>query len=206
MSTPIGIIDYGMGNLRSVQKAFEKNGDSAEIFSDPNQMKDYKKLVLPGVGGFGDAMEELNRRQLADAIRDWAAADKPLLGICLGLQLLFSVSHEDGDHHGLGLLDGDVVRFDLSSDFKVPHMGWNQVQRQEDFNSFETIRHDDYFYFVHSFYVRPADRSIIALTSCYEHDFCAAIQQGNLLATQFHPEKSQRVGLRLLREFAAAPY
>ena len=201
----IGIIDYQMGNLRSVQKAFEKNGYAAEIFSEPGRLSEFDKIILPGVGAFRDAIAELRRRDLVSPLLDWIRQDKPLLGICLGLQLLFERSYEDGEHEGLGVIPGEVVRFELDPGLKVPHMGWNRVQRKPDFEGFPAARDDAYFYFVHSYHVRPTDPSTIALTSDYGVEFCAAVCRGNLLATQFHPEKSQSAGLQLLREFAESP-
>lgn len=202
MASKIGIIDYQMGNLRSVQKAFEKHGFGAEIFSDPNQIESYDKIVLPGVGAFRDAIAEIKQRGFAEPIRNWIAADKPFLGICLGLQMLFEKSFEDGEFEGLGIIEGDVVKFELPKEFKVPHMGWNQIQRSEAFQNFPTIENETHFYFVHSYFVRPKDESLIALTANYGIDFCAAISRGNLFASQFHPEKSQSSGLNLLKHFA----
>lgn len=202
MASKIGIIDYQMGNLRSVQKAFEKNGFAAEIFSDPNQMATFDKVVLPGVGAFRDAISEIKQRGFAGPIQEWIAADKPFLGICLGLQMLFEKSFEDGEYDGLGIIQGDVVKFDLPKEFKVPHMGWNQIQRSSWFHTFPSIKNETHFYFVHSYYVRPNDQSLVALTANYGTDFCAAISRGNLFASQFHPEKSQQSGLSLLKHFA----
>ncbi len=201
----IAIIDYLMGNLRSVQKGFEKVGHQATITSDPAELARAEKIVLPGVGAFGDAIDELRRRELVEPIRQAIASGKPFLGICLGLQLLFDVGYEGGRHEGLGILRGEVVRFDLPSDYKVPHMGWNQL----------TIRHrppilaglDDgvHCYFVHSYYVVPKDPAIIATETSYPAPFCSMIWRDNLFATQFHPEKSQRDGLRILKNFAELP-
>lgn len=202
MSARIGIIDYQMGNLRSVQKAFEKNGVHAEIFSDPDRFEDFDKIVLPGVGAFRDAIAELRKRGLDQPIREWIANDKPFLGICLGLQLLFDKSYEDGEYEGLGIIPGKVVKFEIDPSLKVPHMGWNAVIRSPGFDRLPAVNDGDYFYFVHSYYVVPSDPQDIALTANYGLDFCAAISRGNLLATQFHPEKSQVDGLKLLKNFA----
>lgn len=202
MSAKIGIIDYQMGNLRSVQKAFEKGGYEAEIFSDTGRFNEFEKIVLPGVGAFRDAIAELKNRDLVSPIRDWVAEDKPFLGICLGLQLLFDRSFEDGEYEGLGIIEGDVVKFEIAPELKVPHMGWNTVTRSEHFHEFNAIRENAHFYFVHSYYVQPAHLDDIALTSNYGLEFCAAVSRGNLLATQFHPEKSQNDGLNLLKQFA----
>lgn len=202
MSAKIGIIDYQMGNLRSVQKAFEKGGYEAEIFSEPGRFAEFEKIVLPGVGAFRDAIGELKNRDLVSPIRDWVAADKPFLGICLGLQLLFDRSFEDGEYEGLGIIEGEVVKFEIAPELKVPHMGWNTVTRSAQFQEFNAIRDNAHFYFVHSYYVQPAYVDDIALTSNYGLEFCAAVSRGNLLATQFHPEKSQQDGLSLLKQFA----
>jgi glutamine amidotransferase len=196
------IIDYQMGNLRSVQKAFERVGHAAAITSDPRAVASADKLVLPGVGAFADAIAELRRRDLAGPIVDAIAADKPFLGICLGLQLLFETSHEDGVHEGLGVLAGDVRRFDVPRGFKVPHMGWNQVQLVRRPPIFAGVQDGAHFYFVHSYYVAPRDESVIAGVASYPEPFCAMAWRGNLFATQFHPEKSQAAGLQVLKNFA----
>ncbi len=197
----ITIVDYQMGNLRSVQKAIEKVGGEAKISSDGAEIADAEKLILPGVGAFGDAMTELRRRSLDQPIRDFIDSGRPFLGICLGLQLLFQRSYEHGQHEGLGVLDGEVVRFDLPSEYKVPHMGWNTVTRRTDVPILKETPDGTHFYFVHSYYVVPTDPNVIALESDYGGKFCAMIRRDNLYATQFHPEKSQQGGLALLRAF-----
>lgn len=201
----ITIVDYQMGNLRSVQKAIERVGGEAQISSDPSQIATATKLVLPGVGAFGDAMAEIRRRDLADPIRDFIASGRPFLGICLGLQLLFERGFEHGEHEGLGILEGEVVRFELPPSFKVPHMGWNTVSKKRDAPILADTAEGSHFYFVHSFYVRPSDPSIVALECNYGIDFCAMVWKDNLFATQFHPEKSQTNGLNLLRGFQGLP-
>jgi len=198
----IAIIDYQMGNLRSVQKGFERVGFEAEITSDPQRLAAAEKVVLPGVGAFGDAMAELRARGLVEPIRELIAAGKPFLGICLGLQLLFDVGYEGGEHAGLGVLRGKVVRFDLPPGFKVPHMGWNQGRFVRPAPVLDGLQDGTHFYFVHSYYVVPEDSSLMAIETTYGHPFCAMIWRDNLFATQFHPEKSQADGLRLLRNFA----
>lgn len=200
----IQIIDYGMGNLRSVQKAFEHVGVDAEICSDPSVLHEATALVLPGVGAFRDAIAELDRLGFSDLVREHVAAGKPLLGICLGLQLLFDVSEEDGEYAGLGVVPGRVVRFESQPGLKIPHMGWNAVRKVQDAPELATIDDGDYVYFVHSYYVKPDDDSVVALTSNHGGEFCAAIKTGSVFATQFHPEKSQEVGLALLKSFAEA--
>ncbi|KAA5545219.1 imidazole glycerol phosphate synthase subunit HisH [Roseiconus nitratireducens] len=197
----ITIVDYQMGNLRSVQKAIEHVGGEAKISSDPHEIATASQLVLPGVGAFGDAMAEINRRDLAQPIRDFVDTGRPFLGICLGLQLLFEQGFEHGTHRGLGILPGEVVRFDLPESFKVPHMGWNTVHKTAPSAILDQIADDTHFYFVHSYYVRPADPSLTSLTCNYGHDFCAMVTRDQLFATQFHPEKSQANGLNLLRAF-----
>ena len=198
----IAIIDYQMGNLRSVQKALEQVGHPAVITSDPSQLRDAERIVLPGVGGFRDAMRELEARRLIEPIRQAIADDKPFLGICLGLQLLFDVSYEEGEHPGLGILPGRVIRFSLPSGFKVPHMGWNQARIRRPAPILKEIDEGSYFYFVHSYYVEPAEDQVVAIETDYHHPFCAMIWRERLFATQFHPEKSQRLGLQVLKNFA----
>ncbi|HID78631.1 MAG TPA: imidazole glycerol phosphate synthase subunit HisH [Planctomycetaceae bacterium] len=198
----IVIVDYGMGNLRSVQKGFERVGYTAEVTSDPQRVAVAEKLVLPGVGAFADAMGELKRRGLIEPILEVLQSGRPFLGICLGLQLLFQRSHENGIHPGLGVLAGEVVRFDLPREYSVPHMGWNQLRIGRRAPILEGIEDGTYFYFVHSYYVVPEDREVVAAEADYPESFCAMVWRGNLFATQFHPEKSQADGLQLLRNFA----
>lgn len=196
------IIDYEMGNLRSVQKALERVGADAVITSDPAMVADSSKLILPGVGAFRDAIAALRDRKLVGPIKAAIAADKPFLGICLGLQLLMERGFEDGEHEGLGILAGDCVRFDVPNEYKVPHMGWNQIAYNQRPAIFDGIDDGAYFYFVHSYYVVPRDESVVATLTDYPKPFCSSIVRGNLFATQFHPEKSQENGLQLLKNFA----
>ncbi|MEX2173671.1 MAG: imidazole glycerol phosphate synthase subunit HisH [Pirellulaceae bacterium] len=199
----IAIIDYQMGNLRSVQKGFEKVGHAASITCDRGELAAADKLVLPGVGAFGDAIAELRRRDLVGPIQDAIAAGKPFLGICLGLQLLFDVGYEGGEFAGLGILRGKVVRFDLPpQEFKVPHMGWNRGHIARPAPLLQGVAEGTWFYFVHSYYCVPEDPDVVAIESDYGHPFCAAVWKDNLFATQFHPEKSQAEGLKLLKNFA----
>jgi len=204
----ISIVDYGMGNLRSVQKAFERVGADAQIITTPEQVSRADKLVLPGVGAFRDAIGHLHAQGLVPPLLDAVESGRPFLGICLGLQLLFDVSYEDGEYQGLGIIPGRVVRFDFSGDpsaagLKVPHMGWNQLRWSAHCPLLAGLSSGEYFYFVHSYYVDPVDPAVICGRSSYGHDFTAMIWRGNLFATQFHPEKSQRIGLAMLRNFAA---
>jgi glutamine amidotransferase len=199
----IVIVDYGMANLRSVQKAFEQVGHSAAITSDPNCVRDAAKVVLPGVGAFRDAIVRLRETQLATAITDHIKAGRPFLGICLGMQMLFTRDHEDGLHEGLGLFAGEVVRFPAVPGLKVPHMGWNALKfPRPNCPLFANLPPDPAVYFVHSYYPTPADGGVVAATADYPQPFTAAIWRDNVFATQFHPEKSQRVGLQMLRNFA----
>jgi imidazole glycerol-phosphate synthase subunit HisH len=200
--TAIAIIDYQMGNLRSVQKAFEKVGHRATITSDPAELSAADKIVLPGVGAFGDAIAELRRRELVRPIRETIESGKPFLGICLGLQLLFDVGYEGGEFEGLGVLRGKVVRFELPPPLKVPHMGWNRGTIKHRAPLLEGIAEGAFFYFVHSYYVVPEDARLVAIQTEYGHPFCATVWRDNLFATQFHPEKSQADGLRILKNFA----
>lgn len=199
----IGIIDYQMGNLRSVQKAIEHLEIEASILTSPKQLEQVDGVILPGVGAFRDAIAELKRHDFVSAIQDTVQSGKPFLGICLGLQLLFDVSYEDGEHEGLGILPGDVVRFAPEPGLKIPHMGWNAIDLVQDCELFANLSSGDYVYFVHGYYVRPTDSSVVAARTTHgQQTFTSVIHRENLYATQFHPEKSQRVGLQLLSNFA----
>ena len=198
----IVIIDYGMGNLRSVQKGFERMGHEAVVTSEPEQVERASKVVLPGVGAFEDAMTELQRRNLVDPVLTAINSGRPFLGICLGLQLLFDTSYENGTHQGLGVLHGQCVRFDLPLEYSVPHMGWNQLIIRRRPPILEGIEEGTQFYFVHSYYVVPTDREVIATETDYHTPFCSMIWRDNVFATQFHPEKSQANGLKILDNFA----
>ncbi len=198
----IVIVDYQMGNLRSVQKAFEKVGFPATITSDPEQVARADQVVLPGVGAVGDALAELNQRNLIEPICEAIQSGKPFLGICLGLQLLFDISFEGGEHKGLGVIPGQVVRFELPKQYKVPHMGWNQARIRRPAPVLKDIPDQTHLYFVHSYYVVPEDTDVVAIEVDYHRPFCAMVWRDNLFATQFHPEKSQKYGLQLLKNFA----
>jgi glutamine amidotransferase len=200
----IAIVDYGIGNLRSVQKALERVGATAIVTSDPADLDAAQGIVLPGVGAFGDGMELLRTRDLIAPVLRQVTAGKPLLGICLGMQLLFEESEEMGRHQGLGVLPGRVVRFP-EGDLKVPHIGWNQLQKTGD-NRARTllagVATGAYAYFVHSYYVQPDnDRDIVATTE-YGLAFASVVGRDHIFGAQFHPEKSQEVGLRLLENYA----
>lgn len=193
------IIDYGMGNLRSVEKAFQKVGADVRVSSNPADFARADKVVVPGVGSFDHAVNELKARKLWEPLKAWIAADKPYLGLCLGMQLLFERSAE-GKETGLGVMKGEVERFPTG--LKVPHMGWNTVKRGGGAALWKGIPEAAAFYFVHSFFVKPADQKTVAGETSYGKDFVSAIHKGRVFATQFHPEKSQEHGLRLLRNFA----
>ncbi|OHB25782.1 MAG: imidazole glycerol phosphate synthase, glutamine amidotransferase subunit, partial [Desulfuromonadaceae bacterium GWC2_58_13] len=202
----ITIIDYGMGNLRSVQKGFEKVGFAAKVSADPADVATASKLVLPGVGAFKDCMDNLREGGFVEPILRHVESGKPFLGICLGLQLLFSESEEFGRHQGLGIIPGRVIRFPADmrvagEELKVPHMGWNQIRLHQEIPLFKGVADGSSVYFVHSYYVVPDDSQTIAATTDYGIEFCSAICRDNVMATQFHPEKSQQVGLRILRNF-----
>jgi glutamine amidotransferase len=199
---PILIVDYGMANLRSVQKAFEKLGFAAEISGDPGRVAEARHVVLPGVGAFRDAIARLRETGLAEPLCEHVRAGKPFLGICLGLELLFTTSHEDGEHRGLDLFPGEVVRFADVPGLKVPHMGWNQLRVRRPAPCLRDLPENAAVYFVHSYYVIPRDRSLVATETDYPTPFASAVRYENVFATQFHPEKSQRVGLGILHNFA----
>jgi glutamine amidotransferase len=198
---PILIIDYGMANLRSVQKAFERVGHAAEISGDPDRVPGAEKVVLPGVGAFRDAIARLRETGLVEPIREHLRAGKPFFGICLGLQLLFTRSLEDGEHEGMNVFKGDVVRFPPGCGLKVPHMGWNQLRVRRPAPPLAGLDGES-VYFVHSYYPAPADGRLVAAETDYAGPFCSVVWHENVFATQFHPEKSQKVGLEMLRRFA----
>ncbi len=203
MAADIVIVDYGMGNLRSVQKAFEAVGAAADISADPHRVADATKVVLPGVGAFRDAIAKLRETGLADAVLHHIDDGLPFLGICLGYQMLFTRSTEDGVYAGLDLFPGEVVRFARRPGLKVPHMGWNTLRlTQPDCPLFAGLPPDPAFYFVHSYYPAVADSTLTAAEADYPDPFAAAVWRGNVFATQFHPEKSQGTGKVLLKNFA----
>jgi glutamine amidotransferase len=201
----IAIVDYGMANLRSVQKAFEHVGARAEIISKPEEVEKFDKNVLPGVGAFRDAVVTLRETGLASPILQHIERGRAFLGICLGLQMLFDVGYEDGEHRGLGVFRGKCIRFDVDEKLglKVPHMGWNQLDVQRASPLFRELPNQSSVYFVHGYHVVPEDSSIIATTTDYGRPFVSSIWRDNVVATQFHPEKSQKVGLKILSNFAS---
>jgi imidazole glycerol-phosphate synthase subunit HisH len=200
----IAIIDYGMGNLRSVQKAIEAVGSTAEITSDPDRVRHASKVVLPGVGAFADAMAELRRTGLGAAFTEAVHQGKPCLGVCLGLQLLFDLSLEDGEHAGLGLLRGRVVRFAAEPGLKIPHMGWNTLRLRRPAPLLAGLVDSPSVYFVHSYHAQPEDPDVVAAEAEYPDPFAAVVWRDNLTACQFHPEKSQGVGLAMYANFVAS--
>jgi glutamine amidotransferase len=198
----IVIVDYGMANLRSVQKAFERFGHSAVISDDPNRVAEADKVVLPGVGAFRDAIARLRQADFVAPLTSHIRSGKPFLGICLGLQLLFTRSHEDGCHDGLNLFPGEVLRFTNQPGLKVPHMGWNGLRIKRRAPVLAGVPEGGAVYFVHSYFVVPSDPNMIAAETDYPQPFASAVWHDNVFATQFHPEKSQQVGLSMLRNFA----
>lgn len=197
------IIDYGMGNLRSVQKALEAVGAIGEISGDPERIRHADRVILPGVGAFADAIAELRRKGLDQAFVEAVKAGKPSLGVCLGLHLLFDVSEEDGEHQGLGLLPGRVVRFQTVPGLPIPHMGWNTLDIHRPAPLLAGLGPSPSVYFVHSYCAVPGDNGVVAATASYPEPFAAMVWRDNLIACQFHPEKSQAVGLAMYRNFAA---
>ena len=207
----IAIVDYGMGNLRSVQKAIEKVGYKAEITRSPQRIADARAVILPGVGAFKDCMDNLESFSLITPVLKAIESGKPFLGICLGLQLLFSESLEFGHHPGLGVIKGVVKPFSPAMAdpdrpgglLKIPHMGWNAVRIMKPVPVLADVKEGAYFYFVHSYYVEPEDQQTVAMLTDYGGEFVSAVAFDNVLATQFHPEKSQQQGLAILRAFGA---
>ena len=197
----IAIIDYDMGNLRSVQKAFEAVGHRAVVTRNPRVIADAGHVVLPGVGAFGDCMRNLQTYDLIEPIKQAIAAGKPFLGICLGLQLLFTESEEFGRHRGLNIIPGRVVRFASNIHLKVPHMGWNAIVPKRRPSVLEAVPEGASMYFVHSYYVMPDDQEVVCTVTEYGAPFVSSVTRDNIFACQFHPEKSQSAGLRILRNF-----
>jgi len=196
----IVVVDYGMGNLRSVQKGFEKVGCDAIVSSDAKIIENASKVVLPGVGAFRDCMRNLEERGLAEPVIRQIEKGKPFLGICLGLQLLFEESEEFGTYKGLGVIKGKVKRFPAMDHLKVPHMGWNSIKKTKEVPFLADIKDESYFYFVHSYFIQP-EEDVAATTTDYGLEFVSSIWKDNIFACQFHPEKSQSDGLKILKTF-----
>ena len=198
------LIDAGTGNLRSVQKALEAVGANVERTDYPQKVLSGRKIILPGVGAFGDFMSGLRAHGLEDAVKDVAKRGTPLLGICVGMQALFNVGKEMGEHKGLGLLKGTVVKFAESLSVKIPHTGWNQLEVQNEAPLFNGIKSGDYVYFNHSYFCQPENSSDVIATTNYGIKFACAVRRENIFGVQFHPEKSQAVGLKILKNFLEA--
>ena len=198
----IAIIDYDAGNLRSVEKALLALGEDVLVTRDREKLLAADKVILPGVGNFGDAMEKLKSYGLVPVIHELAEMGKPFLGICLGLQLLFERSDEAPGVEGLGILKGEIVRIPDGEELKVPHIGWNSLHLQNDGRLFRNLTEEPYVYFVHSYYLKAEDPEIVKATTEYGVTIDASVEQGNVFACQFHPEKSSRVGLKILENFA----
>lgn len=195
----IAIIDYGVGNLKSVYKALAGLGFEAIITSKEDEINNSKALILPGVGAFKDAMDNLNKSGLVECLKKNIKEGKPVLGICLGMQLLYEKSFEDGEHEGLGLLKGEIVRF--SDELKVPHMGWNNFTRGTEDSIAKDIRDSEYVYFVHSYYLKPEEKDEVVLWTDYGVKVPAIVRKDNIIGMQFHPEKSGDTGIKLLKNF-----
>lgn len=198
----VAIIDYGAGNLQSVKKALDYLGVQNEITDDKKKINAASHVILPGVGSFGDAMHAMRKSGLEETVRKAAAGERPFLGICLGLQLLFAESEESAGVQGLGVFDGTIAKIPAGNGLKVPHMGWNSVSLKQTGGIFRGIPDESYFYFVHSYYLKNAAAETVAATTQYGVDIQCAVQRGLAAATQFHPEKSSEAGLQLLKNFA----
>lgn len=198
----IAIIDYDAGNLKSVEKALKSLGQETVVSRDSSVIKAADKVILPGVGSFGDAMNNLDHFNLVDTIKDIAESGKPFLGICLGLQLLFERSDETPGAEGLSILPGEILRIPPSDGLKIPHMGWNSIKIKDNARLFKDVPDNSYVYFVHSYYLKAADEDIVAATTEYSTHIHASVEKNNIFACQFHPEKSSDIGLRILNNFA----
>ena len=197
----IAIIDYDAGNIKSVEKALQKLGAEVVITKDPKVILDADKVILPGVGAFGDAMANLKKYQLDDVIHQVVKKGTPFLGICLGLQLLFERSDETPGVEGLGILEGEILRIPEKDNLKIPHMGWNSLHLQNNGRLFAGLDEQSYVYFVHSYYLKAKEEEIVKATTDYSVNIHASVEKGNVFACQFHPEKSSDVGLKILKNF-----
>ena len=204
MNKEIVLIDAGTGNLRSVQKALEAVGANVLRTDDPKKVVSGGRVVLPGVGAFGDFMSGLRARGLEEAVNDAAQRGIPLLGICVGMQALFEIGEEMGEHKGMGLLQGKVVKFADSLSVKIPHTGWNQLEARNDARLFDQVNDGAYVYFNHSYYCQPWNSSDVLATTDYGINYACAVRRENIFGVQFHPEKSQAVGLKILENFLEA--
>ena len=202
MTGKVGVIDYGGGNLQNVLNVLKFLGHEGTLVSSPSDLESIERLIFPGVGSFGDCVEDLDRKQLRDPISEWVRSDRPFFGICLGYQVLFEHSVESPGLKGLGVFEGSVVRFAPDSGLKVPHMGWNEVNVIDPkYCVWNGLTHPFHVYFVHSYFPKPGDESLISSTTSYGVDFASSISTGNVFACQFHPERSQEIGLKLIENF-----
>lgn len=197
----IAMIDYDAGNIKSVEKALQKLGADVVITKDPQEILNAEKVILPGVGSFGDAMNNLKKYGLDEVIRQVVEKGTPFLGICLGLQLLFERSDESPEAVGLGILKGEILRIPDAEGLKIPHMGWNSLHLQNNGRLFKGLKENDYVYFVHSYYLKAEEEEIVKATTNYSVNIHASVEKGNVFACQFHPEKSSDVGLQILKNF-----
>lgn len=201
----IGIIDYNMGNLASVRNAFDKIGVDARVVKNPESVSGFDKIVLPGVGAFGDAMDHMKETGMEEAVKAFVKTGKPLIGICLGMQLLFDKSYEFGEHDGLGCIPGDVILFDkekMETEQKIPQMGWNKLFVTQENTLFDSLGKELYLYFVHSYHVNPQNSQHVIGETQYGYTFTSAVHKENVYGFQPHPEKSHEVGLKILENFA----
>ncbi|HQW28729.1 MAG TPA: imidazole glycerol phosphate synthase subunit HisH [Verrucomicrobiales bacterium] len=206
MSNRVGVVDYGGGNLRNVLNVLKFLGHEGSLVSSAENLDSIDRLVFPGVGSFGDCVAELDRKKLREPIIDWIASDRPFFGICLGYQVLFERSQETPEVKGLGVFSGEVVHFQAREGLKVPHMGWNEVVAVDpEYYLWEKTPDPRYLYFVHSYFPEPEDQSLIASKTHYGDDFASSISRGKTFAGQFHPERSQETGLKLISNFLASP-
>ena len=198
----IGVIDYGAGNLRSVCNSLKKLSVDCHVVKSPSDLNKIETMIFPGVGSFGDSSEQLKKQSLFEPIREWIITDRPFLGICIGFQMLFDSSEESPGSEGLGIIPGKVIKFSEQKNLKVPHMGWNEVQiKNLDDPVWQKIDDLTHFYFVHSYFPKPDNPEVSSSTTGYGVDFTSSIRFGNIFGTQFHPEKSQKSGLRLIENF-----
>ena len=198
----IGVIDYGAGNLRSVCNSLKKLSVDCHFVKAPSDLNKIETMIFPGVGSFGDSSDQLKKQSLFEPIREWIITDRPFLGICIGFQMLFDSSEESPGSEGLGIIPGKVIKFSEQKNLKVPHMGWNEVQiKNLDDPVWQKIDDLTHFYFVHSYFPKPDNPEVSSSTTGYGVDFTSSIRFGNILGTQFHPEKSQKSGLRLIENF-----
>ncbi|MDB4810298.1 imidazole glycerol phosphate synthase subunit HisH [bacterium] len=198
----IGVIDYGAGNLRSVCNSLKKLSVNSTLIRSPEDIKDISSIIFPGVGSFGDSSEQLKKQRLFDPIKSWLKEDRPFLGICIGFQMLFEKSDESPNSDGFGIIPGKVVRFPEENLLKVPHMGWNEIKFENSSDPiWQGIKTSTHFYFVHSYYPEPLESNSVSSITSYGLEFASSVRCGNIFGTQFHPEKSQAAGLKLISNF-----